>query len=78
MFNHKKMREEDLYCHYSDLPSPMAYLDDTMDYDGMGNHGRFPKPNVKRKSIMKRLIRKIVFWWGIIKPKKKNKSIWDL
>ena len=56
----------------------MAYLDDTMDYDGMGNHGRFPKPKVKRKSIMKRLIQKIVFWWGIIKPKKKNKSIWDL
>lgn len=72
------MEKENLYCHYSDLPSPMAYLDDTMDYDGMGNHGRFPKKKSEKKTIMNRLIQKIMLWWSLVKPKKKNKSIWDL
>jgi len=35
------MNKEEEWCHYSDLPSPMAYMDCT-DYDGMGNQGRFP------------------------------------
>ena len=72
------MSKEENYCHYSDLPSPMAYLDDTMDYDGMGNQGRFPKPKPKEKTVMKRLIQKIILWWTLRKTKKKNKSIWDL
>lgn len=39
----KDTKEEmDLWCHYSDLPSPSAYVT-CMDYDSMGNHGRFPK-----------------------------------
>ena len=72
------MNKEDLHCHYSNLPSPIAYLDDNMDYDGMGNQGRFPEAKTKRKNIMKRLIQKIIFWWTIKKSKKRNKSIWDL
>jgi len=34
---------KELHCHYSGLPSPSAYTDDYIDYDGMGNQGRFPK-----------------------------------
>jgi hypothetical protein len=46
----KKLSEnkEELWCEYSDLPSPKAYADCT-DYDSMGNHGRFPKKEVKKK-----------------------------
>jgi len=65
------------YCHYSDLPSPMAYVDSTTDYDGMGNQGRFPESIKKEKSFMKKLIQKIIFWFSI-KKKSKRKSIWDL
>ena len=65
------------YCHYSDLPSPMAYVDNTTDYDGMGNQGRFPESRKKEKSFMKKLIQKIIFWFSI-KKKSKRKSIWDL
>jgi len=73
------MSKEDLYCHYSDLPSPAAYQKDDIDYDGMGNQGRFPKTNHKRKDRkMKRLIAKILFWWSYKKPKRKKKSIWEL
>jgi hypothetical protein len=31
---------DELWCQYSDLPSPLAYAD--CDYDGMGNQGRVP------------------------------------
>ena len=41
------MDNQDLYCYYSDLPSPMSYAK-CADYDSMGNHGRFPK--VKKKT----------------------------
>ena len=45
------MKEEETYCHYSDLPSPLAYIkDDYIDYDGMGNQGRFPNKKDKIKS----------------------------
>jgi len=65
------------YCHYSDLPSLMAYVDSTTDYDGMGNQGRFPESRKKEKSFMKKLIQKIIFWFSI-KKKSKRKSIWEL
>jgi hypothetical protein len=65
------------YCYYSDLPSPMAYVDNTTDYDGMGNQGRFPESRKKEKSFMKKLIQKIIFWLSI-KKKSKRKSIWEL
>jgi hypothetical protein len=71
------MEEDELYCHYSDLPSPMAYKNTCTDYDSMGNHGRFPNSKVK-KSYMKRFIQKILLWWSFKKPKKINKSIWKL
>ncbi len=74
------MKEEETYCHYSDLPSPLAYIkDDYIDYDGMGNQGRFPNKKDKIKSsAMKRFISKILLWWSYKKPKNNKKSIWDL
>lgn len=56
----KKIKEEDLWCEYSDLPSPMAYMD-CCDYDSMGNHGRFPNTKKRKtfqiKNIIKRLFK---------------------
>lgn len=49
----KKIKEEDLWCEYSDMPSPKAYMT-CSDYDSMGNHGRFPKI-VKKESFMEKL-----------------------
>ena len=48
--NLQKMNQEELHCHYSNLPSPAAYQKDDIDYDGMGNQGRFPK--VKKQTKM--------------------------
>ena len=70
--------EKKLYCHYSDLPSPSAYKDDYIDYDGMGNQGRFPKEKKEKKVKMKRLINKLILWWSYKKSKRKRKSVWDL
>ena len=70
--------ELEKYCHYSDLPSPMVYVNDMTDYDGMGNYGRFPEPRRKEKSFMKRLIQKIVLLFRFNKKKSKRKSIWEL
>lgn len=70
--------EKELYCHYSDLPSPSAYRDDFVDYDGMGNQGRFPKQKNKKPTTMKRLINKILLWWSYKKPARNKKSIWEL
>jgi hypothetical protein len=71
--------DEDLYCHYSDLPSPMAYVGEKcMDYDSMGDYSRFPKTKEKKNNIMKRMIQKILLWWSFVKPKKNDKSIWKL
>ena len=68
---------EDLWCNYSDLPSPMAYAK-CADYDSMGNHGRFPK---KTKKNMKKLsVKKLWFILTVFfsKFKKKRKTIWEL
>ena len=62
------------HCHYSGLPSPLAY-NDTMDYDGMGNQGRFPRDKKIKK---KNLIQRIRLWWNIRKPTLRKKSIWEL
>lgn len=67
----------DNYCYYSDLPSPMAYVDNTTDYDGMGNQGRFPTRKKTKKGVMKRLIEKIILLFSF-KKKNKRKSIWEL
>ncbi len=55
----KKINQEDLWCEYSDLPSPKAYIKCT-DYDSMGNHGRFPMIKQKKESRLKNLLKKIV------------------
>ena len=53
----KKIKEEDLWCEYSDMPSPKAYAKCT-DYDSMGNHGRFPK--IMKKETFLGKLKKIV------------------
>ena len=45
------MKDKELHCHYSGLPSPSAYTDDYIDYDGMGNQGRFPKTKQSENMI---------------------------
>jgi len=45
------MSEEDNWCHYSGMPSPSAYQKDDIDYDGMGNQGRFPKTKQSKNII---------------------------
>jgi hypothetical protein len=65
------MDKNELHCHYSNLPSPSAYVED-MDYDGMGNQGRFPTKKNKNQP-MKNLLKKIQIW-NIIRNLGKNKS----
>lgn len=72
-----KNEEENTWCHYSDLPSPMAYVN-CADYDSMGNHGRFPKKNklkIKRLSL-KKMWFVLTMFFNIFK--KKRKTIWEL
>ena len=77
----KKINKEDLWCEYSDMPSPLAYAK-CADYDSMGNHGRFPKSKSKLKNKkkigMRRILQKFTLWLSLKFPKKKRKSIWDL
>ena len=72
----KEIKEEDLWCEYSDLPSPKTYMSCT-DYDSMGNHGRFPKSKNKKRK-MKRNLQKIFLWITYKFCKKKKKNIWEL
>jgi hypothetical protein len=44
------------------------------EYSGLPS----PQAYIKKQSKMKRLIQKILLWWSYKKPKKRNKSIWDL
>jgi len=60
------MSKEDLHCHYSGLPSPSAYQKDDIDYDGMGNQGRFPKTARRQRGRkIKQLIAKIKSIWKL-------------
>ena len=56
-----KINEEELWCEYSDLPSPKSYME-CADYDSMGNHGRFP--DAKERKPLKDKLKKIIskFW----------------
>ncbi len=54
MVKEKLKAEKDNWCHYSDLPSPEAYIQCT-DYDSMGNHGRFPK-TIKRVKLWQKIM----------------------
>jgi hypothetical protein len=49
----KETKTEDLWCNYSNLPSPLSYME-CADYDGMGNYGRFPKPKKDNKKNKKK------------------------
>ena len=61
----KTIDNDNLYCHYSDLPSPMAYMkNDCMDYDSMGDCGRFPKI---RKVKFVGFFQKIMNWFNLLK-----------
>lgn len=51
--------EEDLWCEYSDLPSPLSYTK-CMDYDSMGNYGRYPKSKTKKEKLLKTVFKKII------------------
>jgi hypothetical protein len=71
-------KNNDLWCEYSDLPSPMVY-DICMDYDGMGNQGRIGIRRMEKIGIMKKLIQKIVLWFELRSDKKsRRRSIWKL
>ena len=60
------MSKEQLHCHYSDLPSPIAYMRVTGD-------------SIEKKSFtMKRFIEKMLLWWSFKKPQRNKKSIWKL
>jgi hypothetical protein len=50
--------EKDLWCHYSGMPSPNAYVQDA-DYDSMERHNRFPKTK-KQKSIFSKILKRIL------------------
>jgi hypothetical protein len=58
------MKDQDLYCHYSDLPSPAAYV----------NHNNTVS---KKKRNMKRAIIRFLLWWSFRKVSRK-KTIWDI
>ena len=55
----EKEENDDLWCHYSNLPSPMSYVE-CADYDSMGNHGRFPvqEKSKKTKSFLSKFKKK--------------------
>lgn len=44
----KEVKSEELLYNYSNLPSSSTH-DLCMDYDGMGNYGRFPKKKKEDK-----------------------------
>ena len=53
----KKNNEKDSYCHYSDLPSPMAYVQkkeekNIKNMNKWSNYGKWRHPE-KRKQLMK-------------------------
>jgi hypothetical protein len=53
----KKIKNDDLLCNYSNLPSPMSYVE-CADYDSMGNYGRFPVQNKNKKSFLFKIKKK--------------------
>ena len=48
----EKIKEEDLWCEYSDMPSPLAYTKNE-GYDGMGSHGKLLKKEQDEKNDSK-------------------------
>jgi len=50
--------EKDLWCHYSDMPSLNAYVQDD-DYDGIENLNRFPKTK-KQKTVFSKVLKRLL------------------
>jgi len=65
----EKIDEDDLWCEYSDMPSPLAYTKNKGDVENYEN---------KKNGKMRRIIQKFTLWLSLKFPKKKQKSIWDL
>ena len=48
----EKIKEEDLWCEYSDMPSPLAYIKNE-GYVGVGSHGKLLKKEQDEKNDSK-------------------------
>jgi hypothetical protein len=62
----KKIDKDDLWCEYSDMPSPLTYTKNEGDVEN------------KKNGKMRRIIQKFTLWLSLKFPKKKKKSIWDI
>jgi hypothetical protein len=61
----KKIKEEDLWCEYSDMPSPLAYTKNEGDVENYEN---------KKNEKMRRMIQKFTLWLSFKFPKKGKKK----
>ena len=68
----EKIDEDDLWCEYSDMPSPLAYIKNE-SYGGEVSHRKLSKKEQDEKKNPKDCVVVITQV-----PKKKRKSIWDL
>lgn len=48
----EKIKEDDLWCEYSDMPSPLAYTKNE-GYDGVVSHGKLLKKEQDEKNDSK-------------------------
>ena len=80
----KNIKNKDLLCEYSGLPSPQAYIKKHKSKPQNNEKANSKDKNIverffiKKQSKIKKLLQKILLWWSFKKPKKRNKSIWDL
>ncbi len=58
------MKDKELHCHYSGLPSPSAYTNQ--------------EPKNNKHTAMKRFLQKMLLWWSYKRISKPRKNIWDL
>ena len=65
----EKINKDDLWCEYSDMPSPLAYTKNEGDVENYEN---------KKNGKMRRMIQKFTLWLSFKFPKKGKKNIWDL
>ena len=55
----KKIKEEDLWCEYSDMPSPLAYTK-SKSHGGVVNHGKLSKKEQDEKKNSKDCVMVII------------------
>ena len=48
----EKINKDDLWCEYSDMPSPLAYIKNE-SYDGVGSYGKLLKKEQDEKNDSK-------------------------